>query len=252
MIKNSVLEALTILRFKLDRLKERERALVLLSTLSGLLLVWYFLSYAPQSKALYRTQTSVSDMTQSTAKLTQKRTMIEGLVKDNSVSKLLAKYDLLQSKMKELENNFNRYQKRFIDYKQLNSLLYSILQHTTDVSIVTFTNTSTVTTEDAKQLSAPTTPSEGSGQPAQPAQQPAAAPPPQPEGPMVERYQYKLVLKGSYASITDYLTKLEATGWQFYWDKLNYIVETHPEAMVTIEFYTLRPTESEQPSVNGG
>jgi hypothetical protein len=255
MIKNSVLEGFTILRFSLERLKERERALVLLSTLSGLLLLWYLLSYTPQSNALNRTKASINDVTRSTAQLTQKRTMIEGLVKDNSVSKLMARYEHVQNEMKELENNINRYQTRYIDYKHLSSLLYSILQQTTDVSIVTFSNTSTILTEGTQETppSAPAAGSTPQPAPATPAQTVGtAAPTPPPDGPKVERYQYKLILKGSYAPITNYLSKLEATGWQFYWDKLTYVVQKHPDALVTIEFYTLRPTASEQPSPNGG
>lgn len=253
MIKNSLLEGLTILRFSIERLKERERLLVLLSTVCGLLLLWYLLSYIPQSNALHRTKASTNDVVQLTATLAQKRTMIEGLVKDNSVSKLMARYAYVQQEMKELERTMARYETRYIDFQHLNSLLYSILQQTTDVSIVTFSNTSTITTEQTES------PLESGGAPAM---QPAtstpteaagtATPPPSSMGPKIERYQYKLTLKGSYPSIVKYLNKLEGTGWQFYWDKMIYVVQEYPDALVTIEFYTLRPAPSDESSVQGG
>lgn len=256
MIKNSVLEGFAILRFKLERLNERERVLVLLSTLSALLFLWYLLSYSPQSNALNRTKMLINDTTLSTTQLAQKRTMIESLVKDNSVSKLMARYENIKKSMQDLEANIKRYQTRYIDYSQLNSLLYSILQQTTNVSIVTFSNTSTVITEGTEDIPPPASVPTGSTPPPATAAStqtpavPASAPPP--SGPKVERYQYKLILKGSYGSITEYLSKLETTGWQFYWDKLIYVVQTHPDALATIEFYTLRPTESDQPRADGG
>ncbi len=258
MIKNSVLEGFAILRFSLERLKERERALILLSVLSGLLLLWYLLSYMPQSNALNRTKASINDVTLFTGQLTQKRTMIESLIKDNSVSQLMTRYAHVQNEMQELEDNIKRFQTRYIDYKQLNSLLYSILQQTTDVSIITFSNTSTLITEGPQGIPPPAPAVAGSTPQPTPAAPPptqpagAAAPTPEPEGPKVERYQYKLILKGSYAPITEYLSKLEATGWQFYWDKLTYVVQQHPDALVTIEFYTLRPTESDPVPAKGG
>lgn len=245
-IINSVLEGLTILRFRLERLNERERALVLLSTVSGLLLLWYVLSYLPQSGALNRSRTSIHDITQSTMQLRQKRTMIEGLIKDNSVSKLMARYQHVQKDMQELEENIQHYQTRYIDYKQLSSLLYSILQQTTNVSIITFSNTSTIVIEGA-QLGEP--PSATAPVTSPPTGTEAQASPP--DGEKVERYQYKLILKGGYASIAEYLTQLEASGWQFYWDKLTYVVQQYPTALVTIEFYTLRPTTSDRVEVTG-
>ena len=250
-IINSVLEGLTILRFRLERLNERERALVSLATVSCLLLLWYVLSYLPQSGALNRTRTSIHDITQSTMQLTQKRTMIEGLIKDNSVSKLMARYEHVQKDMQELEENIQRYQTRYIDYKQLSSLLYSILQQTTNVSIMAFNDTSTMVIDGAQVGAAPSATAPQPAAPVTPSPTSTEVQASPPLGEQVERYQYKLILKGGYASIAEYLTRLEASGWQFYWDKLTYVVQHYPTALVTIEFYTLRTTTSGRVEVTG-
>lgn len=48
-----------------------------------------------------------------------------------------------------------------------------------------------------------------------------------------------LRLKGSYFEILNYLKRLEATRWRFYWDALRYRVIEHPSAVVEIRVYSL-------------
>lgn len=258
MIKNSIIEGLTVLRFTLGRLQERERMLVLATAIFVLLFLWYLIAYLPQSYALNQTKTMIDSLKTSTTQLTQKKAMIESLIKDNSISKLLAKYQHLQVEMKQLGETFKHYQTRYIDYTQLNNLLFSILQQTSDVSIVKFSNTSTITKEVSMDVlstpaakPAPVTPTPAPGQAPNTGTN-AAATPEAMNGPKVERSQYKLILKGTYGGITAYLNKLEGTGWQFYWDKLNYVVQKHPDAQVTVEFYTLRLIPADQDDVVKG
>ncbi|HMY41109.1 MAG TPA: hypothetical protein PK011_17420 [Marinagarivorans sp.] len=48
-----------------------------------------------------------------------------------------------------------------------------------------------------------------------------------------------LKLKGNYFQILNYLKRLEATRWHFYWEALFYQVSQHPEATVEIRVYSL-------------
>jgi MSHA biogenesis protein MshJ len=48
-----------------------------------------------------------------------------------------------------------------------------------------------------------------------------------------------LRLKGSYFQVLNYLKRLEATRWRFYWEALLYRVEKYPDAVVEIRVYSL-------------
>lgn len=58
-------------------------------------------------------------------------------------------------------------------------------------------------------------------------------------------YQHglRLEIQGDFAATLDYLRRLEASPWQLLWDRLDYRVERHPEARVTIEIHTLSERE---------
>ncbi|GAB5381695.1 MAG: MSHA fimbrial biogenesis protein MshJ [Aliiglaciecola sp.] len=57
----------------------------------------------------------------------------------------------------------------------------------------------------------------------------------------VNLYQHgvQLTLQGTYFDIQQYLQRVEALPYQFYWKKFTYEVEEYPNAQVTIEIYTL-------------
>lgn len=247
MIINHLLEQYTQLRFKLDRLNERERKLALLVTIACLIFIWYIISYLPQTNAINNIHAAISAEIAEKTKLHDKRSTLEMLVKDSSVNKLIAKYKQLQANMEALEKNIRLYQARFIDDAQLNNLLFSILQQTPGVSITEFGNISvppvTTVPNSPQPSNAPTTP---------PAPQVNSTITPNlAEEHNAEHIVYKLALQGSFFAIKNYLTLLEQSGWQLYWDKFDYVVKHYPEATATIEFYTLKPIEPPSETIKG-
>ena len=59
----------------------------------------------------------------------------------------------------------------------------------------------------------------------------------------VYRHSVELKVRGSYFTVAKYLQELEALPWRFYWDKLDYRVDTWPQAVATLEVYTLSAGE---------
>ncbi|RUO56454.1 hypothetical protein [Pseudidiomarina homiensis] len=55
----------------------------------------------------------------------------------------------------------------------------------------------------------------------------------------IYKHRLQLVLRGSYQQTFDYFTKLEQLPWSFYWQHLDYRVDEHPQAVITLEIYTL-------------
>ncbi|MBT3505247.1 MAG: hypothetical protein HN475_05675 [Piscirickettsiaceae bacterium] len=46
-------------------------------------------------------------------------------------------------------------------------------------------------------------------------------------------------LSGSYQQLYDYITELENTGWELFWDTLHYRVTTYPNAEITLRVLTV-------------
>ncbi|MGS2721201.1 type II secretion system protein GspM [Paraglaciecola aestuariivivens] len=53
------------------------------------------------------------------------------------------------------------------------------------------------------------------------------------------RHGVTLIFEGSYFDIQQYLAKLEALHWQFYWKKFDYLVGEYPKSKVELDIYTL-------------
>ncbi len=53
------------------------------------------------------------------------------------------------------------------------------------------------------------------------------------------RYELELELEGSYMATLKYLRALEALPWNFFWKGVNYKVTDFPNALVTLDIYTL-------------
>lgn len=233
MLPLNVIEPAIKLRFKLDRLPLRDRWIAALLTWFGVLFFWGLVSYLPQTHALQKTASAIAAEQTEIQQLNDKRAVIESLAGDESINKLVLKYKQLQGQMSQFNDELKNHAQRTLSDKDLAKLLHSIVQKTSGVSIVEFSNTPLEITESTP-----------SGAPAKT----TASPLPQAD---MERIQYKLILKGDYFSIMDYFEKIEHTDWQLYWDKLDYIVKTYPEGLATIELYTLRPRENALKALNG-
>ena len=61
-----------------------------------------------------------------------------------------------------------------------------------------------------------------------------------------EKSMISLTLKGTYASIFDYLKKIEALKWSVFWEDVEYSVDQYPIAKVTIQLYTLSIIEGDR------
>jgi MSHA biogenesis protein MshJ len=239
-----VKEYLIKLRFKLRRKSERDRIILLLGIAATIFIIWLLVVFLPQYNNLKNAQVETEGAIIKTTELTEKKASLERIVSDDTIVKLLAKFEELKIKSTRLTQEIAKYNQRFISDKQLAALLYSMLKQTTGVSIESFSNIeylggekaeivskNNVSIAQAAVSSTPTAPNqfevEGS--------KALKTPPP------IDRNQYKLVLSGNYFSIMNYLQLLEKLEWQLYWDEMEYWVAEYPNATVTIKFYTLKP-----------
>ena len=61
-----------------------------------------------------------------------------------------------------------------------------------------------------------------------------------------EKIMISMTLKGTYSSIFMYLKKIESLNWSVFWENVEYSVDEHPIANVTIQIYTLSIIEGDR------
>lgn len=209
-------------KLKIDRLTERDRALLLFIILATLFGFWFFIPYALQTNHLKQTGQQIAEVKAQTGALNQKKQVIEVLAMSPDTKGLMGHYQELIVKKKSLEQKALSYSRRYISSKDLANLLHDLLKQANGVQIVEFsTETQTVAINPVPE-------SEGASKPV--SQSLAVLP-----------THYRLVLRGGYFPIMNYLKRLEELSWRLYWDKLDYTVTHYPEGLVTLSFYTLKP-----------
>lgn len=62
-----------------------------------------------------------------------------------------------------------------------------------------------------------------------------------PEAPAAQIYKHgvELELGGTYLETLNFLQAVEALPWRFFWDRIEFTVQAHPEGRVKLTLYTL-------------
>lgn len=245
-------QSLTKAQFRIDHTSHQNRVLILCAMLVAIVVPWYFLIYTPQATLATEAQQQISDLQNKTDEIRAKYESILNLAKNPDTTELTAKYDQIKKEIKRLNQEMTHYHHTYIDDKELARLLHSLLSDMQTVSIDNFSTKITPTapvsapavppkTVTPAVAATPTTPAIPAVpvQPATPtlSTTPKSEPPP-------EMTHYSLSLKGDYFSIMHFLQRIEMLKWQLFWVSLNYHVETYPQGIATIEFYTLKPGQT--------
>lgn len=233
------------IQFEVDHLSLPHRIATLCILFLLIVLSWYFLVYKPQSQASHQAQQQIVNLQNQTKALKKRYETILTLVKNHQMDKLISQYKALQDKIAALNQQILHFHHQFISDEELAKLLHSILKDIDKLSIEYF---STVVKAEPAPVSsekpvkkpskspAPTTPATT----AKP--QSVKAEPPKLDAPP-EMVFYTLSLKGDYFAILRFLKRVEQLKWQLFWTKFDYQVEAYPNAVATIEFYTLKPAK---------
>lgn len=214
------------LKQKITHLSERDKVLLLFITVIILFTFWFLVIWEPQTN-------SINELNQKTEKvqgqidaLTQKKMIISILISNPNTAGIIKHFNELTTKLAKLNKEITRYNERYISSRNLAKLLHDMLKQTLGVTIDDF---STVPPPIAPITTTPQTP---------PAQIPVV--------PLsLQATHYRLIIRGTYFPIMNYLQHLEQLPWQLYWDKFDYTVTTYPEGIATVEFYTLKPQNTQ-------
>lgn len=219
---------LYLLKQKIDHLSERDRVLLLLIIVVVSSFLWFFAIVKPIINSKNEKEQQIQKILDQITTLTQKKKIIEILISNPGTVKTIMHFKDLTTQISTLDKAISHYHKRYISERDLAKLLHDMLKQTMGVTIENFgtiiptpapPQTSTMTPKSSSvKTSASTT---------------------------LQTNHYRLIIRGTYFPVIEYLQRLEQLPWRLYWDKFDYTVTKYPEGLVTVDFYTLKPKSAQ-------
>jgi MSHA biogenesis protein MshJ len=227
------------LKRRVDLLGERDRVLLFVVLLILMLLLWIYFIFGWQLEAIRSANTHATEKKIQAVELQQKIKIINSLIQSKEATNLIQHYNKVSAQLKKVDKEIEGYHHGYINSKDLAKMLHDMLKQPLGVTIVDFSSV----------VVAPvpiTPPTENQ----QTQQTPDESKNPEPNANM-EPIRYRIILKGTYFSIMNYLKRIEDLKRNLYWDKFDYKVLTYPQGQATIEFYTLKPPSNPAISLGG-
>lgn len=221
---------LYLLKQKINHLSERDRILGLLVTVVILFFLWFFAIVKPIKNSKNEKAQQIQKIHDQITGFTQKKKIIEILISNPETVKIITRFKELTTEITSLDKEVIRYNKRYIAGRDLAQLLHDMLKQTMGVTIVSF---STVTPPPA-----PLNPQTNTATPKTPSVKKTVLP-------TLQTNHYRLVIRGTYFPVMQYLQRLEQLPWQLYWDNFEYTVTKYPQGLATVDFYTLKPKSAQ-------
>lgn len=206
---------LTQLAIKFLCLTVREQILILLAGLGLMGWLLYILAIEPsfkQSKSIAAEYTAALEKQN---QLTQNIANINAKFSQDPNAPVKQKIALLDQKIVELDRDLSNQTKNLVPPEQMVSMLRGVLEAQDKVELVALASI-------APTPVFLTQPKEGE----------------QPEADL-HRHGVSITVQGSYFDIHEYLSRLEALRWEFFWKTFDYQIATYPTGIVTFEIYTL-------------
>jgi MSHA biogenesis protein MshJ len=211
---------------KIDSRILRERALIFITLLAVVFLLWNFLvqaNFDRDRKALQEEADKISSEQRSLE--TQINTLAmamasdPAIAKNNEIRRLNTDIDVVETKLSGLSQGL-------ISAEQLPKVLEEVLLRTASVKLLQ------VRTLAASELQLMPVAKDSKGEGKTPT-----------SGTGVYKHGVLIRVAGSYAQLIQLMTEIEALQWKFYWESLDYTVKQYPNAEIDIRVFTLSSEE---------
>jgi MSHA biogenesis protein MshJ len=212
----------------------RERLLLLAAVLAGFYMVFDLVWISPAQKQQLTQSASVDAAQKQLDGLRAEETVLAKVIANDPNIRLKKQQDALVVQLKQLDAEIIALSQGLVTAEQLAAMLQEVLKLSGQLQLQRLSTQLPQRLEPASAQQ--DTAKEAEKNPATAAANPAA---PVLGEVHLYRQPVSLVLRGNYFEVLDYLKKLEATAWRFYWDALFYKVVNHPEAEVEIRVYGL-------------
>ena len=217
-----MLEYLKKIQERIDSRIIRERALIFLTVMAAIFMLWNFAQSTIDTK-VEATQTQLDTLvTQRTTMQTQMAAATQSLLNDPNKIKN-EQINQLEEDIRKLETQLQSVSQNLIKAEQLPLALQEVLQKADQLTLLE------VNTLPAQELQFVAAESSSNAD----AENNAG----------VFQHVVELRVKGSFNQVVQLLISLEHLPWRFYWQSLDYKVEQYPHAEIRLRVYTLSSEE---------
>ncbi|MEX2487897.1 MAG: type II secretion system protein GspM [Pseudomonadales bacterium] len=213
------MKALSQIRDRIDELRPRERAMILLGAIAAIFFLFDFAVIQPLDA---RRQAVENQIASNQSELTALATQAEEIVKQTETNPDQENREELRQYRNELEKLDTRLKEtvqHLVKPADMPRLLRRLLSETGGLQLLQLNSLGSTPLVDERDSS--------------PGEATAGA------------YGHGLRIKfsGDYFSTLNYLRDLEALEWNFFWDTIDYRVDGYPNATCTITVYTMSLSE---------
>ncbi len=217
------------LRFSL-----RERLLLMFAVCGLLLFVFWWLAWRPLVLQLRAEQQRQNQLQEQIAALQGEQVALQNQI---AVQQQQGEDARLQTQRTQLQQAISTLNDSMVKPEDMARLLTALLPADGRLQLLALEKLPAETPPDAANADAAASATAISNNANNNLNNTTAANPATPAG--LYRHRLKLVLRGRYADAHAYLQALENLPWKLWWEVLDYQVETHPDARITLELATL-------------
>ena len=210
---------------KINERKTRERAAIFLCLVAVLYSVW---DETLNSPLITKQQTLITELNNKNAERLVLNNRLQDLIakqKQDPDADNRARLEALTVKLQELENALDASTQNLVKPEQMPKLLETVLVQTDGLTLNNIKSlgvTALIEEVSDKQTSSDSKQSVDSSNIAS-----------------AFRHGIRIEFSGDYFSTLNYMQKLEALEWGFFWDNFSLDVDSYPDTRATIEIFTL-------------
>ncbi len=212
--KSPILTKLTSLLATVDKMSMRERLLVFGAGMMLLGSIWYLGLMQPLTKQVTRNRTEIASL-QKRMNTTNQNLEVQVLQMSNTGAEDREKFERVQKRLDEINERLGGYAAELIDPAEMSHVLQGVLKDQSKLRLIRARNISHG--EMSASAEAETT--------------------------TFYRHGLEIEFEGSYLACLEYLQKIEALPWSFYWQLLELEVLEYPRNRIRLEVSTLSPDE---------
>ena len=220
----------------------RERALIFISLLAVIFILWDLLLQSTINQTGKKLQTEQAQLLSDQQALDTKiATLTLAMASDPAIGKR-KEIETFATKISAIEAQLAGMSQGLISAEQLPQVLQDVLARTQSVTLLQV-RTLTATEIQLFSVSGMGVSGMGVSGSGGAEQEKSTTAPAAPTGTGVYKHSVLIRVAGNYSELVKLLQDIEALPWRFYWESLDYTVSQYPQAEIDIQVFTLSSEE---------
>ena len=215
---------------KFEALSLRERGIVIVAVIGVLYMGWNTFLWQPVKKENQKQVKQIKKWHGQIEDIDKKISVVSTSMTKSEDADVMSRIDNLKSEIQNINAIKKDITVGFIRPAQMPEVLKGLLKKEPGLTLVRLDSLGAESLFPQKQAATEAEGSPKEGDTAKTTSMPS---------PKIYKHGVILEFKGDYKSTVSYLRNLESLPWKFYWDGVGYEVLEYPEALVTVNVFTL-------------